>query len=45
MVNTIPKKGVIGAAKGQEGGFLSLIALPLMIKTIPGEGVTRAGSG
>ena len=30
--------------KGQEGGFLTLLALPLMTKVL-GEGVRRAGRG
>ena len=31
-INTISGEGVMRAGKGQEGGFLPLLALPLMIK-------------
>ena len=31
-INAISRKGVMRAGKGQEGGFLPLLALPLMIK-------------
>ena len=34
LINTITGKGVIRAGKGQEGGFLPSLVLPLMIKAI-----------
>ena len=39
------EKGVMWTGKGQEGGFLPLIALPLMIKTVSGNRLKRAGKG
>ena len=44
LINAIPRKGVMRVAKEQEGWFLSLLALPLKIKTIFGEGVRRTGN-
>ena len=35
-------KGVIRIAKGQEAGYLLLLAFPLMMKIL-GKGVTRTG--
>ena len=45
VINAISGKGIMAAAKRQEGGFLPLLALPLMIKAMSGKGVTRAGRG
>ena len=34
LINAITRKGVMRAEKGQENGFLSLLALPLMMKVL-----------
>ena len=41
LINAIPEKEVIRAGKGEKGGFLPLLALPLITKVL-GKGVTRA---
>ena len=38
MKNAVAGKGVRRAGKGQEGGILPLLALPLMFKVISGWG-------
>ena len=40
MINTISRKGVMRAGKGQEDGILLLLTLPFMMKVL-GKGVTR----
>ena len=42
LINAITAKGVTRAGKRREGGILSLLTLPLMIKAL-GKGVMRAG--
>ena len=42
LINDITGKGVRRAGKGQEGGYLPLLALPLMMKAL-GKGIRRAG--
>ena len=42
LINAISGKGVMIVGKGQEGGFLPLLELPLMIKAMSGKGVTGA---
>ena len=44
LTNVITIKAVMRAEKGQEDGFLSLLALPLMMKVL-GKWVRRAGRG
>ena len=44
LINVLTGKRVTSAGKGPEGGFLPLLALPLMMKVL-GKGVTRAGRG
>ena len=44
MINTITEKGVMRAEKGQEGGFLLLLAIPLMMNVL-GKRFRRAGAG
>ena len=41
LINAISGKGVKRAGKGQEGGFLPLIALPLMLKSMTGRGYNK----
>ena len=43
LINAISGKWVMIVGKGQEGGFLPLLELPLMIKAMSGKGVTGAG--
>ena len=38
-------KGVMRAGKRQEDGILPLLSLSLMLRALPGKGVTRAGRG
>ena len=38
LINTITRKGVGRAGKGQESRFLSLLSLPLMMKAMLGRG-------
>ena len=45
LINAITGKGVTRTGKGQEGGFLSLLALPLIIKVMSRKEVTRAERG
>ena len=40
LINAILEKGVVRARKGQESGFLPLLALPIIMKVL-GKGVTR----
>ena len=40
LINAISEKGDM---KGQEGGSLPLLALPLMVKAMSGKGFMRAG--
>ena len=42
LIDAITGKGVMRAGKGQEGIFLLLLMLPLMMKVMK-KGVTRAG--
>ena len=42
LIKAITRKGVIIAGKEQEGGFLPLLALPLMMKVLR-KGVKKAG--
>ena len=42
LINAISGKGIMRAGKGQECGFLPLLALSLTMKVL-GKGVTRAG--
>ena len=42
FIKVISVKGVTKAGKEQEGGFLPLLALPLMMKIL-GKGATRTG--
>ena len=44
LINAITGKEVTRTGKGQ-GGFLPLLAAPLLLKGIFGKGVTRAGRG
>ena len=39
LINAITGKGVWRARKGQEGGFLPLSLVPLLLKGIIGKGV------
>ena len=42
LINAITGKGVMTAGKGQEGKFLLLLVVSLLMKVL-GKGVTRAG--
>ena len=44
LINAITGKGLIRAGKGQKGGFLLLLALPLMMEVL-GKRVTTPGRG
>ena len=44
LINAISGKRVIRAGRRHKGGFLSLLALPLMMKVL-GKRATRAGKG
>ena len=44
LINAITRKGVMRAEKGEENRFLSLLALPLMMKVL-GKEVRRVGRG
>ena len=41
LINAISGKRAWEQEKGQEGKILPLLALPLMIKVLPGKGVTK----
>ena len=41
MINDVTGKGVGRAEKGQEGGFLPLLALPLAMKAMSGKGYSN----
>ena len=41
MINDVTGKGVGRAEKGQEGGFLPLLALPLVMKAMSGKGYSN----
>ena len=45
MINSINGKTAMRARKGDEGGFLPLLALPLMIRSMSRKRVTRVGRG
>ena len=45
MIIAISGKAVMKTGKGQEGGFLPLLVLPLMIYIVLGKGVRRAKRG
>ena len=42
LINAITEKGIMRPGKGQEGGFLPLLELPLMMKVLS-TWFTRAG--
>ena len=44
LINAMSRKGVMRAGKGQQGRFLPLLALPLIMKVLE-KGMTRAGKG
>ena len=44
LINAIIGKVVMRAGKGEEGGFLPLLAIPLLLKVL-GKGVARVGRG
>ena len=44
LINPISGKGVTRAGKGEEGGIVPLLALPLVINVL-GKGVIRTGKG
>ena len=44
LINVLTRKRVLRAGVGQQGRFLPLLALPLLMKVL-GKGVTRAGKG
>ena len=43
LINVITGKWVMIGGKEKEGRFFTLIAAPLILKTLAGKGVTRAG--
>ena len=43
-VNAMYGMGVMRTGKGQEGGFLEFLALPLIIKTMSGKLFIKAGT-
>ena len=45
LINNISGKGALRARKGQEGGFLPLSTLPLMLKAMFVKVIKRAGRG
>ena len=45
LINALSGQGVMRARKGQEGGFLPLLTLPLITKAMCEKGVTRTVKG